>query len=91
MTVPFTAKVTVVHPQGIHLRVGKDLAFVANRFGATTTARNLTLSSPPVNLKSILEIMKLQARTGHIILLSAKGPDAEEAIAALRVVLEYPS
>jgi phosphotransferase system HPr (HPr) family protein len=91
VTAPLTTTVTVIHPQGIHLRVGKNLAFVANRFDATTTARNLTLSSPPINLKSILEIMKLQARTGHVILLSAKGSDAEQAIAALRDVLECPS
>ena len=88
---PLTLTVTVVHPQGIHLRVGKDLAYMANRFDATTTARNVTLSTPAVNLKSILEIMKLQARSGHVILLSANGPDAEQAIAALRYVLECPA
>lgn len=87
---PLTVMVTVVHPQGIHLRVGKDLAYVANRFASTTTARNLTLSTPPVDLKSILQIMRLQARTGHVIQLSTNGPDAEQAIGALRQVLEGP-
>lgn len=86
-----TTEVTIVHPQGIHLRVGKDLAYVANRFVATTTARNVTLSSPPVDLKSILQIMRLQARTGHIIQLTAVGQDAEEAIMALKRVFEYPA
>jgi phosphotransferase system HPr (HPr) family protein len=89
-TAPLTTTVTIVHPQGVHLRVGKDLAFVANRFHADTTARNITLSTPPVDLKSILQIMRLQARTGHIVQLSADGPDAEDAIAALRNVLECP-
>lgn len=83
-----TTTVTVVHPQGIHLRVGKDLAYVANRYRATTTARNVTLSTPPVDLKSILQIMRLQARTGHVIQLSSNGPDAQEAIDALRGILE---
>ncbi len=87
---PLTITVTVVHPQGIHLRVGKDLAYVANRFASTTTGRNITLSTPPVDLKSILQIMRLQARTGHVIQLSANGPDAAEAIAALRNILECP-
>ncbi len=90
MTTALTTTVTIIHPQGIHLRVGKDLAFVANRFIATTTARNITLSTPPIDLKSILQIMSLQARTGHIIQLSANGPDAQEAIAALRDVFERP-
>lgn len=85
---PLTITVTVIHPQGIHLRVGKELAYVANRFASTTTARNLTLSTQPVDLKSILQIMRLQARTGHVIQLTANGPDAEEAICALRQVLE---
>lgn len=87
-TAPLTTTVTVAHPQGIHLRVGKDLAYVANRFESTTTARNITLSTPPVDLKSILQIMRLQARTGHVIQLSANGPDAQEAMNALRDVLE---
>lgn len=85
-----TTTVTVIHPQGIHLRVGKDLAYVANRFVATTTARNVTLSTPPVDLKSILQIMRLQARTGHVIQLSTSGPDAQEALTALRTVFECP-
>ena len=80
-----------VHPQGIHLRVGKDLAYIANNFAATATARNVTLSTPPVDLKSILQIMRLQARTGHVIQLTADGPDAKEAIDALRSVLECPA
>ena len=86
---PLTTTVTIIHPQGIHLRVGKDLAYVANRYLSSTTARNLTLSSPPVDLKSILQIMRLQARTGHVIQLTANGPDAAEAIAALKNVFEY--
>jgi len=86
-----TSTVTVIHPQGIHLRVGKDLAYVANSYASTTTtARNMTLATPSVNLKSILQIMQLQARTGHIIQLSADGPDALQAISALRQVLENP-
>ncbi len=85
-----TITVTIVNPQGIHLRVGKDLAYVANSFDASTTARNITLSSPSVDLKSILQIMRLQARTGHVIELRANGPDAEEAISALARVFEYP-
>jgi phosphotransferase system HPr (HPr) family protein len=89
-TAPLTISVTIVHPQGIHLRVGKDLAYVANRFESTATARNLTLSTPAVDLKSILQIMRLQARIGHVIQLTTDGPDAEEAIAALRTVLECP-
>lgn len=87
---PLTATVTIIHPQGIHLRVGKDLAYIANRFHASTTARNITLSTPPVDLKSILQIMRLQARTGHLIQITVDGPDAQDAIAALCKVFEYP-
>jgi phosphotransferase system HPr (HPr) family protein len=63
--------------------VGKDLVKVANRYRATITAENLSRPSPVVDVKSILQLMQLQARQGHILRLAAAGPDAQDAIDAV--------
>ena len=67
--------------------VGKEMVYIANRFQAQITAENLTRPSPVVDVKSILQIMQLQARTGHTIRISADGPDAHAALDALRDLL----
>jgi phosphotransferase system HPr (HPr) family protein len=83
-----TATITIVHPLGLHLRAGKDVVQVACRFRATITARNLTRASPVVDVKSIIQLMQLQARQGHRVQLEADGPDAQDALEALRSLLE---
>lgn len=84
---PFQASITINHPHGLHLRVGKDLVHLANQFAANIAAQNLTRRSPVVDAKSILQLMQLQARQGHIIQISAQGPDAQEAVRALTTLL----
>jgi phosphotransferase system HPr (HPr) family protein len=83
---PVITSITIVDPLGLHLRVGKDLVKVANRFHATITAENLSRPSPVVNVKSILQLMQLQARQGHTLRLSAEGPDAQAALKAVTEV-----
>lgn len=85
---PEIAVVTVAHPLGLHLRIGKDVVQTASKYEASITARNLTRASPDVNMKSILQLMQLQARQGHQIQLSAEGPDAPAALAELSLLLE---
>ncbi len=82
-TESFSTHCTVHHPSGLHLRVGKDLVTIANQFRADITVQNLSRPSPVVDAKSILQLMQLQARQGHTLCLSAQGPDAQEALAAL--------
>ena len=80
---PIVTSITILDPLGLHLRVGKDLVKVANQFSATITAENLSRPSPVVDVKSILQLMQLQARQGHILRLAAAGSDAQAAIAAV--------
>ncbi len=82
-TEPISTHCTVNHPLGLHLRVGKDLVTIANQFRAAITVQNMSRPSPVVDAKSILQLMQLQARQGHTLLLCAEGPDAQEALAAL--------
>ena len=75
--------VTVSDPRGLHLRSGRDVVRIASRFQARITAANLSRNTNAVDLKSILQLMQLQARQGHSLHLAASGPDADEAIEAL--------
>lgn len=75
--------VTVSDPRGLHLRSGRDVVRTASQFQAQITASNLSRNSNAVDLKSILQLMQLQARQGHKLQLTASGPDADAAIEAL--------
>jgi phosphotransferase system HPr (HPr) family protein len=75
--------VTVSDPLGLHLRSGRDVVRIASQFQAQITASNLSRNSDAVDLKSILQLMQLQARQGHDLFLAASGPDAAAAIDAL--------
>ena len=78
-----STEIVINHPLGLHLRKGKDLVQTASRFDAEITAQNLSRHSPVVDAKSILQLMQIQARQGHIVRLSAIGPDAQDALSAL--------
>jgi phosphotransferase system HPr (HPr) family protein len=87
-TEPVITSITISDPLGLHLRVGKDLVKVANRYHCSITAENLSRSSPVCDVKSILQLMQLQARQGHTVRLAAAGPDAKEAIHAVVELFE---
>ena len=78
-----SARVTVHDPQGLHLRTGKNVVQVASQFLSEITAQNLSRGSEQVDVKSILQLMQLQARQGHVLYLQAAGPDAAAALEAL--------
>lgn len=78
---------TITNPAGLHLRTSKDVVQAASQFVATIRAQNLTHQSPLVDVKSILQLMQLQARYGHTLLLRADGPDAQAALDTLCTIL----
>lgn len=80
------AVVVVSDPLGLHLRTGKDVVRVASQFRSEILAHNLSRESAAVDVKSILQLMQLQARHGHEILLVASGDDAAAALDALRTL-----
>ncbi len=84
-----TTTITVNHPLGLHLRKGKDVVQTASRFDAEITAQHLSRQSPTVDAKSILQLMQIQARQGHVVRLSAIGPDARDALSALSSLFDY--
>lgn len=73
--------VTIVNKLGLHARPSAKLSQTAGKFMADVW---LTRNGRRVNAKSILGVMMLAAGQGSTLHLEAEGPDAEQAIAALR-------
>jgi len=88
LTTPsLSTTVTITNPSGLHLRTGKEVVQTASQFASKISAQNLTRTSPLVDVKSILQLMQLQARHGHILCIYAEGPDAQLALETLRILL----
>jgi phosphocarrier protein FPr len=80
--------VTVGNRLGLHARPAAQLVQTAARFNAHTSLRNETTGGPPIDARSINQVMALGARQGHRLVLSAVGPDADAALAALSGLFE---
>jgi len=79
----------VVHPRlGLHLRPAARFVQTATRFRADIRVTNVSAARGPVSAQSINGLLNLALRQGHEILLSASGPDAEAALAALQALAQ---
>jgi phosphotransferase system HPr (HPr) family protein len=77
--------VTVLNPEGLHARPADLIVRTANRFAATT---RIAKAGETVDCKSILSLLTLGAAQGTELVLSASGPDAEQALEALCQLFE---
>ena len=68
----------------LHARPAGALAVAAGRFAS---AVSVTAGVRTVDAKSVLGVMGLGATSGQQVTVSADGPDADEAVAALIAVL----
>jgi len=68
----------------LHARPAGALAVAAGRF---SSAVSVTAGARTVDAKSVLGVMGLGATSGQQVTVSADGPDADEAVAALIAVL----
>jgi len=75
-----SAQVEIVNRLGLHARAARLLVEAVRGFDAEVT---LTREDQTINAKSILEIMMLAAGPGTLLELTAVGPDAEAAVAAI--------
>jgi phosphotransferase system HPr (HPr) family protein len=80
--------VTVHNPHGLHARPAAAFVQATARYRATVQIQNLTSSRGPVSARSILAVMGLGIRQGDAVMLRAEGEDAEQALSALRHLLE---
>jgi phosphocarrier protein HPr len=68
----------------LHARPAGALAVAAGRFASVIS---VTAGGRTVDAKSVLSVMGLGATSGQGVTVSAAGPDAEEAVAALVAIL----
>ncbi len=74
----------VDYPTGLHARPAAAWVETARRFGAQLRVRHGAAAADPKNLISLLQ---LGLRAGETVTISADGPDADAALAALRATV----
>jgi len=78
-------EVGVVNKYGLHARPAMQLVELANRFGSKIELSNGVLT---VDAKSIMSVMRLAATQGTVLKIVAAGHDADQAVGALRKLVE---
>jgi len=68
----------------LHARPAGALSVAAGRFASVI---KVTADGRTVDAKSVLSVMGLGATSGQHVTVSAAGPDAQEAVAALVAIL----
>ena len=76
--------VQIVNKHGLHARPAAEMVKAASKYKSDITISREDLE---VNGKSIMGVMMLAAEYGATITLRATGPDAEDAIDALSVLV----
>ena len=77
--------VEIKNADGLHMRPAMQFVEIANRFDSEIKVSN---GDANVDGKSIMNISMLAATCGTKLRISAKGPDARQAINALRELVE---
>jgi phosphoenolpyruvate-protein phosphotransferase/dihydroxyacetone kinase phosphotransfer subunit len=81
-------RMEIRNPAGLHARPAALFVQAAARFQSEITVRNASTGSATVNAKSPTSIMRIAVKQGHEIAVSAAGPDASRAIAALQELVD---
>ncbi len=82
-------EVQVINPTGLHARPSAMFVQLASKFKSKITVQNITAGKPPADAKSVMEMaVNGTANKGEWIRISAQGEDAEEALKALRELVE---
>jgi phosphocarrier protein len=79
------AELEIKNADGLHMRPAMQFVDIANRFDSEINVSN---GETNVDGKSIMNISMLAATCGTKLTIRAKGPDAREAITALRELVE---
>ena len=76
---------TIINKLGLHARASAKLTQLAATFASDI---HLSRNGRRVNAKSIMGVMMLAAGFGSEVLLEADGPDEEQALQALRELID---
>ena len=77
------ASVELPNPHGLHARPLSRLVAAAAEWDADVEVRNATTGAGPASARSPTQLALLGALRGHVLVLSASGPDAERAVEEL--------
>ena len=78
-------EVSIANKNGLHARPAAEIVKTAAKFKADIT---LVRDELEVNGKSIMGVMMLAAEYGSTLKLRADGPDAEQAVSAIAMLIE---
>lgn len=78
-------EVQVVNRLGLHARPSARLTAMASKFKSEIW---ITRNTRRVNAKSIMGVMMLAAAKGSMLVIEARGPDEQDALDALRRLIE---
>ena len=78
----------VTNEVGLHARPLAVFISEAKKYQSTIQVKNVTAESNLVNAKSILSVLALGVEKDHFIEVIADGPDEEQAIVALKALIE---
>ena len=74
----------IVNSLGLHARPAAQIVRLASTFASDI---QIAKDGTAVNAKSIMGVMLLVAECGSSVVITAKGADAEEAVAALAALV----
>lgn len=80
-----TANLTISNRLGLHARPAMSLVDTASEFSSDI---KIAKGSQVVDAKSIMQLMMLAATKGTELVVTAEGPDADNAIAAITTLIE---
>jgi phosphocarrier protein FPr len=81
-------RLSVHNALGLHARPAARFVQTASSYNAEVSVSNLTTGFGPASARSLNALATLGVRQGHEILVSASGPAAEDALAALEALAE---
>lgn len=82
------AQFVVSHPAGLHARPASMFVKTCNSFPCEIKVKNVTTNSAMVNAKSVLAVLTLGVNTGHEILVSANGEKEDDALVAIKELVD---
>jgi phosphocarrier protein HPr len=77
--------VTIPNKKGLHARASAKVVEAAARFRSVIT---VSKDGQSVDARSVMGLMMLGAPQGTTVEIAAEGPDAEEALVALKALIE---
>ena len=79
------ASATILNKRGLHARASAKIVEASARFKSEI---HIIKDGNAVNGRSIMGLMMLAASIGSTVMVTAEGPDAEEALKAMLALIE---